>query len=76
MDVNTTPADASGDLNAALREDIRRLGAMLGQSLTEHAGPGLLDVVERVRAAVREDPDAATPIIDGLDLERKKLISG
>ena len=75
MDVNTTPADASGDLNAALREDIRRLGAMLGQSLTEHAGPGLLDVVERVRAAVREDPDAATPIIDGLDLHDATMMA-
>ena len=75
MVVNATPADSSGDLNAALREDIRRLGAMLGQSLTEHAGPGLLDVVERVRAAVREDPDAATPIIDGLDLHDATMMA-
>lgn len=54
--------------DASLREDIRRLGAMLGTSLSAHGGPGLLEVVERVRAAVREDPDAATSIIDGLSL--------
>jgi len=68
----TTP-EATPD--AALREDIRRLGAMLGQSLAHHGGTQLLDLVERVRAAVRDDPAAASRIIDDLDLHEATLMA-
>jgi len=73
--VTVTPTDAIADLDAALREDIRRLGGLLGQSLVGHEGAWLLDLVEQVRSAVREDPAAATPIIDGLDLRQATLLA-
>ena len=41
-------------LDAALRADIRRLGAQLGDALVRQHGPALLDRVERVRAIARE----------------------
>jgi phosphoenolpyruvate carboxylase len=75
MVVNVTPADTDANLDASLREDIRALGALLGQSLAGHSGPGLLDLVEQVRAAVREHPDAATAIIDSLDLHDATMMA-
>ena len=38
----------------ALRADIRRLGDLLGRTLTQHGGPPLLELVERVRRLSRE----------------------
>jgi phosphoenolpyruvate carboxylase len=38
----------------ALRADIRRLGSLLGQTLTQHGGAQLLELVERVRTLSRE----------------------
>ena len=61
--------------DASLREDIRHLGVLLGQALAGHEGAGLLGTVEAVRAAVREDPDAATRIIDGLDLHEATMLA-
>jgi phosphoenolpyruvate carboxylase len=60
----------------ALRADIRRLGAQLGQALTRQHGPELLDLVEEVRAhtkAVRlagdtEADDRLAMMLDRLDL--------
>ncbi|MGI9196509.1 MAG: phosphoenolpyruvate carboxylase [Candidatus Nanopelagicales bacterium] len=63
------------DLDAALREDIRQLGALLGQALARHEGAELLDLVEEVRAAVREDPAAATRILDRIDLHQATLLA-
>ena len=68
-----TTADETPD--AALREDIRALGALLGRSLAQHGGPSLLDAVERIRAAVRDDPAEASRIIDGLDLHEATMIA-
>ncbi len=53
--------------DAALRADIRRLGGMLGDTLVRQAGPGVLELVEQVRAlskAVRDgrDPTAAAEL--------------
>ena len=73
--VTVTPPDAVADLDAALREDIRRLGALLGQALASHEGPWLLDLVEEVRGAVREDPGGATTLIDDLDLRQATLLA-
>ena len=38
----------------ALRADIRRLGSLLGNTLTQHGGAQLLELVERVRTLSRE----------------------
>ena len=40
----------------ALRADIRRLSTMLGQTLAEHGGPELLELVEQVRKASARRP--------------------
>ena len=44
--------------DAALREDIRTLGTLLGQSLAQHDGPALLDAVTAV--ALQAQPVDAT----------------
>jgi phosphoenolpyruvate carboxylase len=41
--------------DAALRSDVRRLGDLLGQSLVRQEGPALLELVEKVRKAVRDN---------------------
>jgi phosphoenolpyruvate carboxylase len=51
----TTSAIANDD--ALLRSDVRRLGDLLGQSLVRQEGPELLELVERVRKAVRENSE-------------------
>jgi phosphoenolpyruvate carboxylase len=60
----------------ALRADIRRLGAQLGQALTRQHGGDLLDLVEHIRSltkAHRQAGDAAADdelasLLEGLDL--------
>ncbi|MGI5419546.1 phosphoenolpyruvate carboxylase [Actinomadura luteofluorescens] len=59
-----------------LRRDVRLLGAMLGDSLVEYGGPGLLDDVERLRHAVisarrgEAGGDDVAALVDGWSLER------
>lgn len=59
-----------------LRRDVRLLGAMLGDSLVEYGGTGLLDDVERLRRAViaarrgETGIEEVAALVDGWSLER------
>ncbi len=60
---------ASDEVHAALRASVRRLGELLGEALTRHEGPHLLDLVERVRRLARADDDGAElqALLGGVD---------
>ncbi len=66
-----------------LRMEVRLLGSLLGQVLAEQGGPGLLDLVERVRGsaiALRAVPDPVErgrlgAVFDGFDLETSELVA-
>ncbi len=61
------------DESASLRGDVRRLGDLLGQSLTRQDGQELLDLVESVRKSVREG--RGKEILDGISTSEKvKLV--
>ena len=59
MGVNVTPADAVADLDAALREDIRRLGALLGQALASQCIQQRLGIkkIDMTRATLHKQKD-------------------
>ena len=60
---------ASHERHAALRASVRRLGDLLGESLTRHEGKQLLALVERVRALARRNDDGAElhALLSGID---------
>jgi phosphoenolpyruvate carboxylase len=57
-----------GGPDAALRADIRRIGKLLGQTLARQEGPPLLDLVEEIRALVRQDARAAADRLAAMDV--------
>ncbi len=59
----------------ALREDIRRLGDLLGQALIRQEGEATFALVERIRALVREDPDQAQSLVDELPLAQATTLA-
>lgn len=64
-----------------LRNDVRLLGGLLGEVLTESDGPGLLDDVERLRRLLisgrtrDEDELAAERLVEGWDLARAEQVA-
>lgn len=69
------------DHEAQLRADVRTLGDLLGQSLVRQSDQSLLDLVEKVRLAVREDltegqlGDDATTLITDLPTPEKMQLA-
>ncbi|MFA7323990.1 MAG: phosphoenolpyruvate carboxylase [Candidatus Nanopelagicales bacterium] len=59
---------SQGDADARLREHIRELGQLLGQTMARQEGQDLLDLVEQVRLQVRVDPTAAGATLAAVDL--------
>jgi Phosphoenolpyruvate carboxylase (EC 4.1.1.31) len=67
--------------DAALREDVRHLGAVVGEMLAEQLGPPFLDQVEAIRTAAirrREEeraPETLARLLWGLPTERAEQLT-
>ena len=67
--------DAGNKSDLRLRTNIRLLGDLLGHTLVRQEGPELLDLVEKVRALIRDDPTVAAQLLRELDLESATLLA-
>jgi len=54
---------------AELRADVRRLGDLLGETIARQEGQPLLDLVEQVRQAVREDSPAGSNLLAKVNVD-------
>src|SRR5438067_132620 len=74
------PGSANDDGFAPLRDEVRLLGALLGEVVAESGGSGLFDDVERLRVAARDarrggDADAPRRIVDQLSVDRAEQVA-
>jgi phosphoenolpyruvate carboxylase len=74
------PLSDAGDEFAPLHDDVRRLGALLGEVVAESGGPDLYDDVEALRRAtrdVRRGQTDADPqqLVDALDLDHAEQVA-
>ncbi len=74
------PSSGADDGFAPLRDEVRLLGALLGEVVAESGGVELFDDVERLRVAARDarrdgDIDAPRRIADELSIERAEQVA-
>jgi phosphoenolpyruvate carboxylase len=62
------------DDDAELRADVRRVAALLGESLVRQQGQDALDLVERVRTTTRTSKDESRELLAGVDAHTAALL--
>ncbi len=75
--IETHAGVVSEEGHSALRADIRRLGAMLGDTVARQAGPQTLELVEQVRRLSRDPESSAelAELLSGVDIPTAVLLA-